>query len=54
MRPWLMLTRGELLSQRARGQTEDVHFAESLAAAFIGEYSAAGDVILDPTAVSRS
>jgi tRNA G10 N-methylase Trm11 len=50
MQPWLMLTRGELLSQRAPGQTEDVHFTESLATAIISEYSAPGNIVLDPFA----
>jgi tRNA G10 N-methylase Trm11 len=45
-----MLTREELISQRSPGQTEDVHFTESLAAAVIGEYSSRGDVVLDPFA----
>jgi tRNA G10 N-methylase Trm11 len=45
-----MLTRAELISQRPSGETEDVHFTESLAAAVIGEYSSRGDVVLDPFA----
>lgn len=50
MRPWLMLTRAELVSQRPAGQAADVHFTESLAASVIGEYSSGGDVVLDPFA----
>ena len=45
-----MLSRAELLSQRAPGTTEDVHFTESLAAAMIEEYSQPGDLVLDPFA----
>jgi DNA modification methylase len=50
MRPWLMLSRADLVSQRPPGQVEDVHFTESLAAAIIGEYSREGDLVLDPFA----
>lgn len=45
-----MLTLEELRSQRPAGEREDVHFTESLAAAVIGEYSKAGDIVLDPFA----
>jgi DNA modification methylase len=45
-----MLTRDELLSQRAPGADEDVHFTESLATAVINEYSRPGDTVLDPFA----
>jgi DNA modification methylase len=50
MRSWLMQTRAELLNQRPPGQPEDVHFTESLASSVIGEYTSAGDVVLDPFA----
>jgi DNA modification methylase len=48
--PDLRLSRQELLAQRAAGQTEDVHFTETLAEHVIRTYSRAGDVVLDPFA----
>lgn len=50
MRPWLPLSFGELVAQRPAGAGIDVHFAESLVEAVLDEYTAAGDVVLDPFA----
>jgi DNA modification methylase len=50
MKPWIMLSYAELLDQRPPGETEDVHFTESLARAIITEFSSPGDLVLDPFA----
>lgn len=50
MKPWITLTRAELRDQRPAGETEDVHFTESLARAVITEFSNPGDLVLDPFA----
>ncbi len=44
------VTRGELLAQRPAGESEDIHFTESLAVIVIEAYSRPGDVVLDPFA----
>ncbi|MGZ4443344.1 MAG: TRM11 family SAM-dependent methyltransferase [Nocardioidaceae bacterium] len=49
MRPYMLQTFAELDRQRPDGQ-ESVHFTESLAQAVIEEYSAPGDLVLDPFA----
>ena len=48
MQPWISQTRAELVSQRQPEALDDEHFTQSLAAAVIREYSAAGDLVLDP------
>ena len=48
MQPWIRQTRAELASQRQPEALDDEHFTESLAAAVIAEYSAEGDLVLDP------
>jgi DNA modification methylase len=50
MKPWISLSRAELRDQRPPGETEDVHFTESLARAIITEFSIPGDLVLDPFA----
>jgi DNA modification methylase len=50
MKPWIMLSYAELRDQRPPGETEDVHFTESLARAMITEFSSPGDLVLDPFA----
>jgi DNA modification methylase len=50
MKPWIMLSCAELRDQRPPGETEDVHFTESLARAIITEFSSPGDLVLDPFA----
>jgi len=50
MQPWIKLSRAELCDQRPLGETEDVHFTESLARAIITEFSIPGDLVLDPFA----
>jgi DNA modification methylase len=50
MKPWIMMSYGELRDQRPPGQAEDVHFPESLARAVITEFSSPGDLVLDPFA----
>jgi DNA modification methylase len=50
MKPWITLSRAELREQRPPGETEDVHFTESLARAIIAEFSSPGDLVLDPFA----
>lgn len=50
MKPWIALSRAELRDQRPPGETEDVHFTESLARAVITEFSIPGDLVLDPFA----
>jgi DNA modification methylase len=50
MRQWIALSHSELRDQRPPGETEDVHFTESLARAIITEFSTAGDLVLDPFA----
>jgi DNA modification methylase len=50
MKPWMMLSRAELVDQRPSGETEYVHFTESLARAIITEFSVPGDLVLDPFA----
>jgi DNA modification methylase len=50
MRQWIALSHSELRDQRPQGETEDVHFTESLARAIITEFSTTGDLVLDPFA----
>jgi DNA modification methylase len=50
MKPWMMLSYSELTPQRPPVETDDVHFTESLATTVIAEFSAPGDVVLDPFA----
>jgi hypothetical protein len=50
MKPWITLSRAELRAQRPPGETEDVHFTESLARTIITEFSIPGDLVLDPFA----
>jgi DNA modification methylase len=50
MKPWLQLKIADLAAERVVGADDDVHFTESLAATVIDEYTAPGDVILDPFA----
>lgn len=46
----MMLSSQELADQRPFGETEDVHFTESLAAEVITSFSAPGETVLDPFA----
>jgi DNA modification methylase len=48
MQPWIPQSRAELASQRQPGEPHNEHFTESLAAAIVTEYSADGDLVLDP------
>jgi DNA modification methylase len=48
MDPWIRQTRAELVSQRQPEALDDEHFTESLAAAVVAEFSAEGDLVLDP------
>ncbi len=48
MQPWIRQTRAELTRQRQPEALDDEHFTESLAATVITEYSAEGDLVLDP------
>lgn len=50
MKRWIMLYYAELRDQRPPGETEDIHFTESLASAIITEFSSPGDLVLDPFA----
>jgi DNA modification methylase len=50
MKPWIMLSYAELRDQRPSGESEDVHFTESLARSIITEFSSPGDLVLDPFA----
>jgi DNA modification methylase len=50
MKPWLSLNFAELQNQRPAGGDDDVHFPESLVATVLDEYTAPGDVVLDPFA----
>jgi DNA modification methylase len=50
MRPWLPMSRAELVRERPPGAEEDVHFTESLVATVVGEYTAPGGRVLDPFA----
>jgi DNA modification methylase len=50
MKSWITLSRAELRDQRPAGETEDVHFTESLARAIITEFSIPGELVLDPFA----
>src|SRR5258705_12199038 len=50
MKPWLPLNMADLVEQRPVGSDVDVHFTESFAATVLEEYSAPGDVVLDPFA----
>lgn len=47
---FILQTMAELEAQRPAGESELVHFTESLAARVIEEFSAPGDVVLDPFA----
>jgi len=50
VKPYLLLRADELDAQRPDGQTDDVHFTESLAAAVVEDASRPGDLVLDPFA----
>ncbi|MBA2774069.1 MAG: site-specific DNA-methyltransferase [Nocardioidaceae bacterium] len=50
MQPFILQNVSELAAQRPPGGEEIVHFSESLATAVIEEYSAPGDLVLDPFA----
>jgi DNA modification methylase len=50
MRPWLAMSRSELVAERPPGEPADVHFPESLAATVIAEYTEPGGRVLDPFA----
>jgi DNA modification methylase len=50
MRPWLAMSRSELVAERPAGETSDVHFPESLVATVIAEYTEPGGRVLDPFA----
>jgi DNA modification methylase len=50
VRPWITLTKRELVEERIDAGAGDVHFPERLAERVISEFSAAGDLVLDPFA----
>ncbi len=50
VQPFILQNLSELATQRPPGGQEIVHFTESLATAVIGEFSAKGDLVLDPFA----
>jgi len=50
VQPFILQNVSELSAQRPPGGQENVHFSESLATAVIEEYSATGDLVLDPFA----
>ncbi len=50
MRPWITLTKRELVEERLDHGSSDVHFPERLAERVITEFSMAGDLVLDPFA----
>jgi DNA modification methylase len=50
VQPFIVQNMSELADQRPPGGQEIVHFTESLATAVIEEYSAPGDVVIDPFA----
>jgi DNA modification methylase len=50
MRPWIPLRLADLARERPDGADEDVHFPEALVQAVLAEYTAPGDVVLDPFA----
>jgi tRNA G10 N-methylase Trm11 len=50
VKPWLHLKIAELMEQRPIGAEDSVHFAESLVAAVIDEYTLPGQRVLDPFA----
>ena len=50
MKPWLPLRIADLIDERPVEADEDVHFTESLVATVLDEYTAPGDVVLDPFA----
>jgi DNA modification methylase len=50
VRPWITLTKRELVEERLDHESSDVHFPERLAERVITEFSMAGDLVLDPFA----
>lgn len=50
MRPYLMLSVADVVSERPAGADDDVHFPEALVVAVFEEYTAPGDRVLDPFA----
>jgi DNA modification methylase len=50
VRPWLQLRIADLVDERPVGADEDVHFTESLVATVLDEYTAPGEIVLDPFA----
>jgi hypothetical protein len=47
MRPYLMLSVADVVSERPAGADDDVHFTEALVVAVFEEYTAPGDRVLD-------
>ena len=50
MKPWLQLRMADLVDQRPAGADDDVHFTEALVATVLDEYTAPGQIVLDPFA----
>jgi DNA modification methylase len=50
VKPYLLLRADDLDAQRPRGEVDDVHFTEALAASVLADTTAPGDVVLDPFA----
>jgi len=50
MRPYLMLSVADVVSERPAGADDDVHFPEALVVAVFEEYTSPGDRVFDPFA----